>query len=52
MRDSALELMRKQLVEANGNAIFRRANEAESNVKKGEVKKGSIRGLMKDLKSD
>ncbi len=48
-REYALELIQKQLVEAKRNAIFRRAKEAESNVKKGKVKKGSIQELMKDL---
>ena len=48
----ALELIRKQLVEAKRNAIFRRAKEAESNLKKGRVKKGSLQELMRDLESD
>ncbi len=39
-REYALELIRKQLVEAKRDAIFRRAKEAESNLKKGKVKKG------------
>ena len=51
-REYALELIRKQLVEAKRNAIFRRAKEAESNLKKGRVKKGSLQELMKDLESD
>jgi hypothetical protein len=51
-REYALELIRKQLVEAKRNAIFRRAKEAESNLKKGRVKKGSLQELMRDLESD
>jgi hypothetical protein len=51
-REYALELIRKQLVEAKRNAIFRRAKEAESNLKKGRVTKGSLQELMRDLESD
>jgi hypothetical protein len=51
-REYALELIQKQLVEAKRNAIFRRAKEAESNLKKGRVKKGSMQELMRDIESN
>ncbi|MGD0486909.1 MAG: hypothetical protein ABSB94_06930 [Syntrophorhabdales bacterium] len=51
-REYALDLIQKQLVEAKRDAILRRAKEAQSNVKKGRVKKGSVQELMKDLESD
>ena len=51
-REYALELIRKQFVEAKREAIFKRAREAEGNLKKGRVKRGSLQDLMKDLESD
>jgi len=51
-REYALELIRKQFVEAKREAIFKRAKEAHSNLKKGRVKRGSLQDLMKDLESD
>ena len=51
-REYALELIQKQLVEAKRDAILRRAKEAESNLKKGRVKKGSVQELVRDLESD
>jgi len=50
-REYALELIRKQFVEAKREAILKRAKEAEGNLKKGRVKRGSLQDLMKDLES-
>ena len=51
-REYALELIQKQLVEAKRETILRRAEEAEDNLKKGLVKKGTVQDLMRDLESD
>ena len=48
-KEYALDLIKKQLIEAKRNAIVRRAQEAKANLKKGLVKKGTIKDLFKDL---
>ena len=45
----AVEVMEKQLVDSKREAIARRAKKAESNLKKGLVKKGTIQELYEDL---
>lgn len=51
-KEFALELIQKQLIEAKRESIVRRAKEAESNARKGEVKRGSIEDLFRDLEND
>jgi hypothetical protein len=51
-REYAVELMQKQLIEAKRESINRRAKEAETNLKKGRVKRGTIDDLLKDLEND
>jgi hypothetical protein len=48
-KEYALDLIKKQLIEAKRNAIARRAQEAKANLKKGLVKKGTIKDLYKEL---
>ena len=51
-KEYALDIIAKQLVEAKREAIAKRAKEAILNLKKGVVKKGSVRDLYKDLECD
>lgn len=51
-REYAVELMQKQLIEAKRESINRRVKEAETNLKKGRVKRGTIDDLLKDLEND
>ena len=51
-REYAVELIRKQLIEAKRERIAGRAKEAMSNLKKGKVKRGSGEDLLKDLEND
>ncbi len=51
-KEYAVELIRKQLIEAKREGIVRRAKEAMSNLKQGKVKRGSIGDLLKDLEND
>ena len=45
-------LIRKQLIEAEREAIFFRAQEAIDNFKKGNVRKGTVEDLYKDIEDD
>lgn len=47
-----LEVMEKQLIEKKRENIFLMSKEAMSNLKKGLVKKGTLKHLYKDLESD
>lgn len=51
-KEFALDVIKKQLIEARREAIVKRAKEAVSNPKKGKVKKGTFRDLYRDLESD
>ncbi len=51
-KEYAAELLRKQLIEAKREAIAKRAKETLSNLRKGMVKRGSVKELYKDLESD
>lgn len=51
-KEYALDVVKKQLIEAKRNAIAKRAKEAMTHLKKGLIKKGTIRELYKDLESD
>lgn len=48
----AIEIIKKQLIEAKREAITKRAKEAITNLKKGMIKKGTVKELYKDLESD
>jgi len=51
-KEYALELIRKQLIEARREAISLRAEEAMNNFKRGYIKRGTVKELYKDLESD
>jgi hypothetical protein len=51
-KEYALEIIRKMTIEQKREALAKRAKQAMLNLKKGKVKKGSIRDLRKDLESD
>jgi hypothetical protein len=51
-REYAIELIQKQLIEAKRERIVRRVKEAETNLRKGKVKKGTMEDLLKDLEND
>jgi hypothetical protein len=51
-KEYALDIVKKQLVEAKREAIARRAKKAMANVRKGRIKKGTLKDLYKDLESD
>lgn len=51
-KEYALDIIKKQLIEAQRESIAQRAKKAMSNVKKGKVKKGTLKDLYKDLESD
>lgn len=44
-----VDIMKKQLIEAKRDALFRRAKQAETNLKKGAIKRGTITDLYNDL---
>lgn len=51
-KEYALDIIKKQVIEAKRDAIARRAKMAATNYKKGFVKKGTVKGLYKDLEGD
>ncbi len=51
-KEYAVELIRKQLIEARRGEIATRARDAMSNLKKGKVNKGSVGDLLRDLEND
>jgi hypothetical protein len=51
-REYAIELIQKQLIEAKRERIVRRVKEAETNLRKGKVKRGTMEDLLKDLEND
>jgi hypothetical protein len=51
-REYAVELIQKQLIEAKRERITRRVKEAETNLKKDRVKRGTVDDLLKDLEND
>ncbi len=51
-KEYAIDIIEKQIVEAKREAISRRAKRAASNLKRGAVKRGSIKDLYKDLELD
>lgn len=51
-KEYALEIIRKQLIEARRESIARRAEEAIKNLKEKKIKEGTIQDLYRDLESD
>lgn len=51
-KEYAVEVIKKQLIETKREAIAKRAKEAMANLKKGMVKRGTVKELFKDLESD
>jgi hypothetical protein len=48
-REYVVDVVKKQLVDARRDAIARRAGTALSNLKKGAIKKGSVKDLYRDI---
>jgi ribosomal protein S1 len=51
-KEYAAELIKRQLIEAKREAIVKRAKEAMAKLKKGMIKRGTVKELYKDLESD
>ena len=51
-REYLIEVIKKQLIEAKRDTIAKRAKDAMTNLKKGEVKTGTVKELYEDLESD
>jgi hypothetical protein len=51
-REYLIDIIEKQMMEAKRETISRRAKRAIFNLKKGAVKKGTIKDLYKDLELD
>ena len=50
-REFVVDVVKKQLIDARRDAIAKRARTASSNLKKGAIKKGSVKDLYKDLEN-
>ena len=48
-KEYAIEVIKKQLIEAKREAISKRVNEAMANRRKGKTKTGTVKELYKDL---
>jgi ribosomal protein S1 len=51
-KEYAADVIKKQLIEAKRDAIAKRAKEATANLKRGAVRKGTVKDLYKDLEID
>lgn len=51
-KEYAVDIIKKQLIEAKRAAIARRAKEATANLKKGAVARGTVKDLYRDLEHD
>ena|GEM_PF-1662053 len=51
-KEYAINVIKKQLIEAKREATEKRAKEAMANLRKGKVKRGTVKELYKDLESD
>jgi ribosomal protein S1 len=51
-KEYAVDVIKKQLIEAKRDAIAKRAKEATANFKKGAIRKGTVQDLYKDLEID
>jgi hypothetical protein len=48
-KEYAFDLVKKQLIEAKRESLAKRAREAAANLRRGRVKRGTVRDLYKDL---
>ncbi|MDP3048478.1 MAG: hypothetical protein Q8N12_03485 [Thermodesulfovibrionales bacterium] len=51
-KEYAVDVIKKQLIDAKREAIAKKAKEAISNLRKGMVKRGTLKELYRDLESD
>lgn len=51
-KEYAIDIIKKQLVEAKRDVLAKRAKRAMVNLRKGAVKKGTVKELYKDLEID
>lgn len=51
-KEYAVDVIKRQLLEAKRDAIAKRAKEAMANLRKGVIKRGTVKELHKDLESD
>jgi hypothetical protein len=51
-KEYVIDIIEKQLVEAKRDALAKRANRAMANLRKGAVKKGTLKDLYRDLEID
>ncbi|GMT47043.1 MAG: hypothetical protein IEMM0007_0609 [bacterium] len=51
-KEYAVEIIKKQLIEAKRDSMAKRAKEVRANLKKGMIKKGTVKELYMDLESD
>lgn len=51
-KEYAVDVIKKQLIDAKRDAIAKRAKEAIANLKKGMTKRGTVKELYRDLESD
>ncbi|MFZ3122594.1 MAG: hypothetical protein WA104_04400 [Thermodesulfovibrionales bacterium] len=51
-KEYAVDVIKKQLIDAKREAIAKKAKEAIANLRKGMVKRGTLKELYRDLESD
>lgn len=51
-KEYAVDVIKKQLIDAKREAIAKKAKEATANLRKGIVKRGTLKELYRDLESD
>jgi hypothetical protein len=51
-KEYAVDVIKKQLIDAKREAIAKKAKEAMANLRKGMVKRGTLKELYRDLESD
>jgi hypothetical protein len=51
-KEYAIDVITKQLIEAKRDAIARRAKQADTNLKRGLIKKGNLKAFYEDLEND
>lgn len=51
-KEYAIDIIKKQLIEAKRDAIAKRAKEVMANFKKGRTKSGTVKELYRDMEGD
>ena len=51
-KEYAMDILKKDLIEAKREAIAKSAEEAMADMKKGMIKRGTVKELYEDLESD